>query len=193
MSGLPRWFRALALVALLGLPALPAAAAEGGGDPAQSPFGWVLRWVNSALLVGGLIYLLRKAPGFFRRRAQNIASAIEEARRAREDAEARNRDAEGKLARLEEEVAAMRAAARRDSAAEAERIRAAARDEAEKVRRAARLEIAAAERAARLELKAMASRMAVQNAESLVRSQLTPETEAALFRSFVEGLAGGVQ
>ena len=54
--------------------------------------------------------------------------------------------------------------------------------EAETIERAAQAEIAAAERAARLELKALAARLAVERAEAVLRGELTPEAEAALFR-----------
>ena len=82
------------------------------------------------------------------------------------------------------------AIAQREAAAEAERIRNATLSDAEKIEAAAAAEIEAAERAARLELKALAANLAVDNAESLLAKQLTPQAQEALVSAFVKGLAG---
>jgi F0F1-type ATP synthase membrane subunit b/b' len=82
----------------------------------------------------------------------------------------------------------LREQAEREGQAEAERIRALAKSEVEKVGQAGKAEIAAAERAARVELKALAARLAVANAESLVVEQLTPKAQEALVAGFVESL-----
>ncbi|HEX2711425.1 MAG TPA: hypothetical protein VHM88_04280, partial [Candidatus Acidoferrales bacterium] len=131
----------------------------------------------------------KKAPAFFRGRADAISASIAEAAAAQADAEKHLREAEEKLLQVDREVAELRAAARRESAAEAERIRALARSESEKIARAAQLEVEAAERAARIELKAMAARLAVERADALIRRQMTTETQAALFHSFLNDLA----
>jgi F0F1-type ATP synthase membrane subunit b/b' len=190
MSSRPNWVF-LGVVCAIVL-AAPLAAAE-GSDAASAPIGWVFRWLNFLLVFGGGGYLLAKyTPALFRRRADKIAAGILEATRAREAAEARLREAEEKLQGLEQEKASLREAARHGSAAEAERIQGLARHEAQKVERAAQAEIEAAERAARIELKSLAARLAVERAEALLREQLTPQTEAGLFRYFVESLARSV-
>jgi len=172
--------------------AAPVLAAEGGEDNLfTAPIGWVFRWVQFAIVFGGAGYLIaRKAPPYFRQRAQTIVSAITESTAIREEAERRLREAEEKLSRLDQEVADLRATAQQDAAAEAERIRNAAREDAKKIERAALGEIEAAERAARIELRAMAARLAVERAEAVIRKQMTPQAEAALLQSFVKGLAG---
>jgi F0F1-type ATP synthase membrane subunit b/b' len=86
----------------------------------------------------------------------------------------------------------MRAEGKRDAEAEAQRLRAMAREEAHKIEKAALAEIAAADRAARLELKALAARMAVERAEALLRQELTPASEQKLFHTFVVDLARSV-
>jgi F-type H+-transporting ATPase subunit b len=153
----------------------------------------VFRWLNFVLVFGGGGYLLaRKAPAVFRARAEAIASRIAEANRLREEAERRLHEAGEKLRNLEQEVAQLRAAARQDAAAEAERIRALARDEAQKIAGAAQFEVEATERAARIELRAAAARLAVERAEALLRRQMTAQAEAGLFQNFVAGLARSV-
>ncbi len=167
----------------------PAWAAESGEtSPENTPLGWAFRVIHFILVVAGLLYLMRKAPRFFRARAERIVSAISEARGVKEQAEQQLREAGEKLARLDQEVAALRSAAQQDGAAEAERIRAGAREDAAKIGRAAEAEIAAADRAARIELRAYAARLAVEKAEALIRGRMNPEAQARLVRAFVENL-----
>jgi F-type H+-transporting ATPase subunit b len=185
-----RWSAVFSLF-FFALMALPAGAAE-GGDETTTPLGWTFRWIHFAIVFGLIAYLLvKKAPAYFRGRAESIASAIAEASRAGAEAERRKTEAAAKLAGLEKELAEMRAAARRDGSAEAERIRSGAREEVGKVERAAQAEIAAAARAARSELKALAARLAVTRAQAQLEKQMTPASEGAIFRSFVQQLAVG--
>ena len=64
-------------------------------------------------------------------------------------------------------------------------------DDEEKIaKNSGRAEIQAAERAARLELQAIAAKIAVDRAETLVAQQMTPATQESLFNSFVLTLQG---
>lgn len=177
---------------LLVLAAAPALAQEGESSPADSPTGWVFRWINFAIVLGLIVYAFRKAAPSFRGRADEISQRIAEGTRAREAAEKQRREAQAKLAGIEIEIAKMRVEAKRGAEAEAERLRELARVEAETIERAAQAEISAAERAARLELKALAARMAVERAEATLRKEITPQNEAALFGAFVVELEGKV-
>jgi len=188
-----RWARlrqAASFAAFFLLLAAPAFAQEEEPSPADSSTGWVFRWLNFAIILGVAIYALRKAAPYFRGHAEEISQRIAEGTRAREAAEADRRAAQAKLAGIETEVAALREDAKRGAQAEAERLRAQARAEAEAIERSAQAEIAAAERAARLELKALAARIAVEGAEAVLRSELTPRTETMLFDNFVAELEG---
>jgi F-type H+-transporting ATPase subunit b len=175
-------------VALLML-AGTAMAQEGQASPEDSAIGWVVKWLNFAIVFGGIAYLVVKSGGpAFRARAEKISAAIGEAARAREAAEAQRRETQQKLANLAKEVEEMRAAAKRDAAAEAQRLREMAKAEAQKIERAAQAEIAAAERAARLELKQIGARLAVEGAAAVLRKELTAQSESQLFRAFVAEL-----
>ena len=175
---------------LLLLLAVPVLAQEGEASPAESPTGWVFRWINFAIVVVGIAYAFRKASPAFRRHADEISERIAEGTRAREAAEKQRREVQAKLAGIEQEVAGMRVESKRGAEAEAERLRSLARSEAETIERAAQQEIAARERAARLELKALAARLAVERAEATLRQAMTPESEAILFGTFVRELEG---
>jgi len=166
-------------------------AAEQGGRNSASIATEIFKWTNFAIVAAVLIWVFaKKLPPVFRSNAANISSAISKAAAAKAEADRQLKDAEQRLARLEEEVKAIREEAAKDAAAEAERIRALAKSDIEKVGIAAKAEIAAAERAARLELKALAAKLAVDGAASLVVKQLTPQTQEALVAGFVKSLEG---
>jgi len=171
------------------LVAAPAFAQEGGGDIADSPTGVVFRWLNFAIVAGIILYFFVKvAAPHFRSRSEEIARKIAEGARAREAADLQRAAAQQKLAGLGDEVARLRADAKRSGEAEAQRLRALARAEAEMIAKAAQEEIAAAQRAARLEMKALAARLAIERAESLLQQQITPAEQATLFEAFVGDL-----
>ena len=162
---------------------------EGGASAAV--FTERFKWINFAIVLAALIWLFGKVlPPKFRAHAENISSTISKAQAAKAEADRKLREAEQRLARLEEEVRGLREQAQKDAAAEAERIRALAKSDAEKVAISAKAEIEAAERAARIELKTLAAQLAVDGAEALLAKQLTPQTQDALIAGFVKSLQG---
>ena len=176
----------LALFAVLG-----AHAAEEGGNAATGHATEIFKWINFAIVAGVIVWIFGKVlPSKFRANAETISAAITKATAAKAAADAQLREAETKLANLQKEVAELRAFAERESAAEVERIRAATQSDGKKISAAASAEIEVAERAARLELKAIAAKLAVDGAESLLAKQLTPAAQEALLGNFVKSLEG---
>ena len=181
---------ASAVIAALFLTLTVHAAEEGGAAGAETATE-IFKWINFAIVAGALLRVcLKKAPGFFRGRAEAISSAITKAGSAKAAAEGQLREAELKLANLDKEVAELRAFAEREAAAEVERIRVATRSDLEKIAVAAKAEIEAAERAARLELKAAAAKLAVEGAEALLVKQLNAPAQAGLISDFMKSLEG---
>ncbi|MGH3627971.1 MAG: hypothetical protein ACRDRL_11100 [Sciscionella sp.] len=171
--------------------ALSAQAADEGGKAAAETADHIFKWINFAIVIGILVWLFgKKLPSWFRGNAESISSAITKATAAREEAERQVREAEAKLAHLQQEIATLHAAAQREAATEAEHIRALTQTDAKKVGIAAQLEIEAAEHAARLELKALAASLAVDGAELLLAKQLTPAAQESLVDTFVKSLEG---
>ena len=165
-------------------------AAEEGGATAAAPTE-LFKWINFAILAAVLIWVFgKKLPPLFRNNAEKISSAITKATAAKSEADRKLKDAEQRLAQLEKEVRGLREEAEKDAAAEAERIRGLAKSDAEKIAIAAKAEIEAAERTARIELKALAAKLAVDGAESLLVKQLTPQAQEALVAGFVKTLQG---
>lgn len=184
-------FAAAAILAALFATALPALAAEAASEnPADSTVGIVFRWLNFVFVFGGAGYLIAKNGGkFFQAHAREIAQSITEASAARAEAERELRGVESKIAQLNVEIASMHESARRDSEAEAERLRVEGLAEIEKIRQAARAELESTERVARAELQAAAAALAVERAESLIRAGMSAQVRARMFGAFLDELA----
>ncbi|MGH9531509.1 MAG: ATP synthase F0 subunit B [Terriglobales bacterium] len=186
----------------------PAAGGHGeeGGDPhAEFKYSASVRWLAKTtgmevttaywvsvifnfLVMAIILWVLLKSRmvSFFRDRTDSIQNAMEEARRASEDANARLAQIEGRLSRLDSEVAELRNTAEADAVAEDKRLQEAAREDATRIVRTAEQEIDAAARLARRELRAYAAELAVSLAEK--RIQVTPATDQELVRSFTDRL-----
>ncbi|ERR1700722_10605689 len=173
--------------------ALPVLAEEGAKpDPADSSTGLIFRWLNFLIVFGGIVYLVAKYGGaFFRGNAKAIAASIQESTTAKAEADREMREIETKIARLDHDVAEMREEARRNWAAESERLHTTEQAEIEKIAHAAREELAATERAAQQEVREIAASMAVERAAAVVSSRMNTEVRARMFQSFLSELGRG--
>lgn len=148
---------------------------------------WLAILLNFGVIFGILLWAGRKyLPGMFRARTAAIQKAMEEARQASEDANRRLADVETRLARLGDEIAAMKATGEADLAGEEARIKAAAEEDGRKIVQSAEQEIAAAAKAARRDLTAYAADLAIALAKKQIH--VDAGTDAALVRSFSERL-----
>jgi F-type H+-transporting ATPase subunit b len=172
---------------LLGVPAM---AQESTPSPENTPTGLVFRWIIFAIVFVAIIRFFAKSAPALRSRSEEISQKIAEGARARETAEAQRRIVQAKLAGIDAEVAKLREEAKKSMEAEAVRLKALARREAEVIELAAQAEIVAAYRAAALELKALAARLAIERAETVLTKEITQEAQASLFRTFVLELEG---
>lgn len=188
----PTILRSLTSLALMSSFALAAYAQEQtGASPVDQPVGISFRWIHFVIIVILVIWLLKSAlPPYIRRNADRISAAISKATAARMEAEQQLKEAAEKLAGLQQELAQFREQAQHDAAAELHRLRELMKIDIERVGIAARAEIEAAERAARVELKALAAKLAVDRAESLVAKQMTPALQEAMINNFVQSLQG---
>ena len=149
------------------------------------------RLVNLLLFVGLMYFLLRRPlSDAFRARQEGIRRDLLRAEEERSAAVAKLREIEGRLARLDAEVEAIRAQAQREAAEERERIEHATEEEIRKIREQARREIESAAKAARAELRAYTAEQSVRLAEELIRKEIRPEDDAHLVREYVEELGG---
>ncbi|MGD0545377.1 MAG: ATP synthase F0 subunit B [Candidatus Acidiferrales bacterium] len=181
------------LAVFLFLAVWPVLAQERDEPPAETPTGYIFRWLNFAIVFFAIAYTAKKWGGpYFRAQADEISGKIAEGARAREAAESQKKEIEKKLGGLDDEIKRIREEGKRDQQAETKRLHDLARSEADKIEHAAQMEIEAAGRAANQELKAHAARLAIERAEALLQKEMTPQAEAGLFRTFVAELERSV-
>ncbi len=148
---------------------------------------WVSLVINFGLFALFFWFLLRgKIPAIFRGRTNSIQQAIREARAASAEATERLKAVEARLAKLDGEVAGIRAETEKQAAIEEQRIRVAADEDKNRVVESARVEIDAIARNARRELKSYASTLAVDIAAK--RIHVDESSDQALVREFVDQL-----
>jgi F-type H+-transporting ATPase subunit b len=149
---------------------------------------WLAVVLNFGIVVGLIVWASKKnLPAMFRSRTASIQKSIEEARRASEDANRRLSEIESRLARMDDEISAMRATSEKEAAAEEERIKTSAAEDARRIVESAEQEIAAAAKAARRELTAYAADLAVTLASKQI--QVDTPTDQALVRRFAQQLS----
>jgi len=139
-----------------------------------------------AILLG--VFLAKALPKTFRDRNSAIQKDLVDARTATEQASIRLSGVEARLAKLDGEIAAMRAQADKDSALDEQRIQASVEEEKKKILAAAEQEIAAATVHARRQIQQFAAELAIeQAARKLV---ISAETDRLLVQNFARRLGG---
>jgi F-type H+-transporting ATPase subunit b len=158
-----------------------------GLDPEQAATAFtVTNFAVLALLVGW--FLLKTLPKTFRDRNAGIQKQLTEARSATQEANMRLTGVEARLSKLDEQIAAMRAQAEKDTAHDEQRIKASVEEEKQKILSAAEQEILAATAQARRQIQQYAADLAIdQAAKKLV---VTAETDRLLVQDFARRLTG---
>jgi F-type H+-transporting ATPase subunit b len=146
-------------------------------------------FLNFAILVVFVgWYLAKNLPKTFRDRNSSIQKDLVDARTATEEASARLNSVEQRLSKLDEQIAALRAQADKDSAHDEQRIRASVEEDKQKIVAAAEQEIAAATALAQRQIQQYAADLAIdQAARKLV---VSAETDRLLVQSFARRLTG---
>ena len=157
---------------------------EGGEGHEASP---IFRWINFAILVGALGYVLRKpAAQFFAERTATIRKGLEDGRSALAAAEEKLRTVEEKLQGFEKEMADFRAAARKEMEEEHARMRQATAQEAEKMMESVRVQMDVASKQAQLDLRLYTAGQAVDLAEKVIAGRMNEAREKRLVTQFVQ-------
>jgi len=169
-----------------GPPAAGAHAAEGAGhgtagEHAESIWPTIAQIFNFAVLVGGLIYLLRSPlAAHLASRSQQIRGGLESARETTATATAQLADIDRRLQSLPAELDALRARATEEIAAEERRIQAKAEAERTRLIDDMRRDVDVRVRVARQELTEHAADLAVSLAGDRVRQTITDADQARL-------------
>jgi F-type H+-transporting ATPase subunit b len=160
-----------------------------GEKYADTPaLGWLS--ITFAIFAFGLVRLAGPAiKKHLVTRADAIEHAMAEAKKAKDEAERRAKDAEAKLAALEGEVARMQSDFEAQGKLEAERIQKAAEEMAKKIGRDAEDTIAAETQRAREQLRAEASTLALQLAEERIKKLLSAADDQKLTKTLITELS----
>lgn len=149
------------------------------------------KFVNLFLLIGALVYFLRRPVGeAMRARRESIRSELMRAQEERNAALAKLEEVDAKLAHLDAEVINIREQAARDAAAERERITRSTADDLRKLREQSQREIESAGKAARQDLRRFAAEQSVRLAEEILRRDIRPEDDTRLMHGYIEELEG---
>ena len=156
----------------------------------ESGSALVWKWINFAVLLGGLGYLAAKnAPAFFNARTADIQKAIKDATGLKMEAEFRSSEIDRKMATLEAEIRRMRDASRTEMNHECGRIDHDTSVALDKIHQHTAREIEALQHQARNTLREHAAQLAVTLAAERMREQMTPEDRAHLVDAFVQSVA----
>lgn len=177
------------LALLVAVPLVLGAAVEEGGSHPSAAMDFLGKVVNSLVLFGALIFVLRKpVKAFLAKRTADVGETIRKAGADRTESESRAATSREKLAGLEAEVRALRTAAEEEGRREAERIAQAAGEEAERLKKLTRQELDEQVRIGVRELKTYAAVRATELARERIRERLTPGLQATLIERSIDSL-----
>lgn len=172
---------ALAALTLLSIVAPVSSFAAEHGEHTPSIFDLKWLWLNFAIFVGLVAYIVRRPIGAaWAARRQVISSAVQAS--SRESALAREmlQKAEAKLAGVQSEVVQLRKDIEREAAREAEEIVAAAERRAERVLQQGQDSANSERKSAESQVRAELIELAIQQVEKTLTQELTVDKDKAL-------------
>ena len=179
----------LLLVLSVGTAFASAEGAEGGGS--WSP--WMLLWrvINTAALIGVLVYFLKKPmANFFSERHAQIQKDLEDAKEQRDRAERTIAEYEKKIGEMEQELDKMRDELRKAAGAESEKVVSNADRMAATMVESAKLAADQEVRKAKMILKNEAVGLAVELAESLIREKINEDDRKRIVEEYLVKVGG---
>jgi F-type H+-transporting ATPase subunit b len=181
----------LLLLSLFLLPALVLASESGYvfGTIRRDVWDLILRIINFVVLVGVLVYFVRKPlVGAIRNSIESVRKLLKEAEESRKASEAHMKESEEKLAGIDKEINDLLEAARREGEAERERILSEASIAVEKLKAEAAMAIDLELKKAQDVLRKEAADAAVALAEEIIGKNVTPEDQARFVTEYLEKL-----
>ncbi|MBD1399886.1 F0F1 ATP synthase subunit B [Pelovirga terrestris] len=148
---------------------------------------FLYRLLNFSIVVAILVYFLKKPIGnALSGRRDDIEKALAEAKKVKEEAEAKFAEYDKKLNQATQEIAAISASIRKEAEMEKQKIIENAREQAVKIEqdaeKAAALEVAKA----RLSLQQEAVQLAVGVAEDLLKKNFTKDDDSRLIDEYMQ-------
>lgn len=178
----------LALLLVATTASLALAAGDGGHvDSGALLKDFLWRCLNFAVLFGLLFYFISKpVKNALRERRESISRELEEARRARDEAEAKFAEYDEKLDKAEAEIERIASDLKKEGERERDKIIAAAREQAEKIKQEAEKSAAFEVARARAELQQEAARLAVDLAEELLKKNINEKDQKNMVDEYMK-------
>ncbi len=170
---------------------VPAFASSGHGSGLSEGYWFrqLAGLVNLSILIGVLVYLLKKpiAEAFVRKQKE-VADAIENAKRKEEEAERKVKEVEERLASLKSEIEQILNKTDEAANMEKEKIIKKAHEEAEKIKKMAELSIENRMKTAKREIKEYIATLAVKTAEEKIINSLSEKDIEKSYEKYLEEL-----
>jgi F-type H+-transporting ATPase subunit b len=165
-----------------------AAEGQGGGHaPSMFSMDFLFRVINFVILFGGIGYAISKPlKNYLRERSKNVKDAIMEAKKAKEDAEAKARYYEEKLKNLQFEIEALKEQYKKEAEQEKERIAKDYQEQIEKFKERMIKSLEQEKLKIREELLIELGNMAYGVAEELVKKNFTPADQSRLVKEYIK-------
>lgn len=182
----------MTLAVLLLVPA--AAGASEGGSGVPGPWELVFKAFNVGVLVALLVYLLRSTIGqLLRDRKEGIKKRLESAERERDEARKALQDIEARIASVKEQIETFAVQAEREGEELRTRIESRTVAEVDQIKNQTTRFVNERIVQAKKELKAFGARLAVEQAEAMLKERLTERERAALFDQSLSRLMESAQ
>ncbi len=162
--------------------------AEGGSaQPSLFSLDFLFRLINFAILFGGLGYILSKTlKNYLKTRSQAVRQAIEEAKKAKLDAEQKAKFYEDRLAKLESEVTAMLEQYKKETEDEKARIVKEAEVQLEKAKERMQKSLEQEKMRLKEEVMKEAASMAVKLAEEMIVKNFTADDQKKWVQEYIK-------
>ena len=147
------------------------------------------KFVNLAIFAGALVFILVKKARLgdaFRARRDGIKEELERARRERDEAVAKLKEVEERLAGLDSQIASIKQRSQTEAAEERDRIARSTEAEVAKLTAQAQREIENAGKTAKSDLRRFTAEQSVQLAEAMIKNQIKPEDDLRLIDRGIE-------
>lgn len=186
---MPRRIRSIIVLTAVLLPAAVFAATGEGSSTGRQLYDLVMRIINFAILLGALIYFLRKpARSFIENSVEAIRKLIKDAEETRKTAEAKMKEAEEKFAGLSRQVEELMEHAREESETEKARILSEAEKAVEKLKREASQAIQQELKKSQEELRNEVAQIAVTIAREIIRENIQEKDHTRFVAEYLEKL-----
>lgn len=162
------------------------ASGEGGGHHELNWWDFTLRLMNFAIMLGLLVYLLKKPlSSFFVSRRANIQNTLAELEAKKLEADRMCAEYQAKLATLDQEVGQILAEYIQEGETEKRKILEAAEKQAEYLKQQAQLAIQQEVKSARESLQEEIAELTVAAAEELLRKNIKAKDQERLVKEFI--------